>query len=108
MNKLHIKVGDMVAVRCGKDKKKRGRVLAVSRIEKKAIVQGVMIVKKHVKPRKVGDDSGVIETESALYACKLQLVCPSCDKATRVRHKIGENGKKIRVCKKCGKEISSN
>ena len=107
MNKVHIKVGDMVSVRCGKDKKKRGRVLAISKREKKAIVQGVMVVSKHVKPRKVGDESGIVKTESALYTCKLQLVCPSCDSATRVGHRINDDGKKIRFCKKCNKEISS-
>ena len=107
MSKLHIKVGDMVAVRCGKDKKKRGRVLAVSKREQKAIVQGVMMVSKHVKPRKVGDESGIIKTESALYACKLQLVCPHCDAATRVGHRFDDNGKKVRFCKKCDKNIIS-
>ena len=83
---------------------KTGKVLEVSPKEGKAIVEGINIVKKHAKPRKAGDPSGIIETESAIYVSKLMLVCPKCSKATRVGHKIND-GKKVRVCKKCGAEI---
>ena len=60
------------------------------------------MVSKHVKPRKAGDPSGIIKTEAAIYASKVQLVCPKCGKATRVGHKIYADGKKDRLCKKCG------
>ena len=70
--------------------------------EDKVIVEGINVVKKHVKPRKAGDPSGIIETEAAIYACKVQLVCPKCGEATRVGHKIYADGKKDRLCKKCG------
>lgn len=102
---LNIKVGDQVLVRSGKDRKKRGRVLAISIKENKALVSGVMIVSKHVKARKVGDQSGIVRTESAINCCKLQLVCPNCDSPTRVAHRFDENGTKFRVCKKCRKDI---
>ncbi len=104
MNKLHIKTGDTVILLTGdkKDRKKTGKVLEVSPSEGKVIVEGINIVKKHVKPRKAGDPSGIIETESAIYASKVQLVCPKCGKATRVGTKIYEDGKKDRMCKKCG------
>ena len=104
MNKMNIKVGDTVVILTGddKDRGQTGKVLEVSPKEGKVIVEGRNIVKKHVKPRKAGDPSGIIETESAIYASKVQVVCPKCDKPTRVGHKIAEDGAKERVCKKCG------
>ena len=104
MSKLHIKTGDTVVLLTGdaKDRKKTGKVLEVSPSEGKVIVEGLNKVKKHVKPRKAGDASGIIETEGAIYACKVQVVCPKCNKPTRVGVKINEDGSKNRVCKKCG------
>ena len=67
-------------------------------------MEGVNVATKHQKPRKQGDEGGIIKVETPIYASKVQLVCPKCGKATRVGHKI-ENGKKTRVCKKCGAEI---
>jgi len=61
-------------------------------------------VSKHVKPRQMGEPGGIIKAESALYADKVQLVCPKCGKPTRVGHVI-EGDKKLRVCKKCGKSF---
>ena len=107
MNNMFVKTGDTVVLLTGDEKYrgKKGKVLAVSPKEGKVIVEGINIVKKHVKPRKAGDPSGIIETEGAVYASKVQVVCPKCDKATRVAHKIDENGNKTRVCKKCGAEL---
>ena len=107
MNNMFVKAGDTVVLLTGdeKDRGKKGKVLAVSPKEGKVIVEGINVVKKHVKPRKAGDPSGIIETESAIYASKVQVVCPKCGKATRVGHKIDENGNKSRVCKKCGAEL---
>ena len=96
-----IKKDDMVIVIAGKDKDKTGKVLSVK--DGKVIVEGVNVVSKHVKPRKMGEAGGIIKAESALYADKVQLICPKCGRPTRVGHII-ENGKKFRVCKKadCG------
>ena len=107
MNNMFVKTGDTVILLTGDEKYrgKKGKVLAVSPKEGKVIVEGINIVKKHVKPRKAGDPSGIIETESAINASKVQVVCPKCDKPTRVAHKIDENGNKTRVCKKCGAEL---
>ena len=104
MNNLFVKTGDTVVLLTGDDKYrgKEGKVLAVSPKEGKVIVEGINVVKKHVKPRKAGDPSGIIETEAAIYASKVQLVCPKCGKPTRVGHNIYADGKKDRVCKKCG------
>ena len=101
---MNIKTGDTVKLLTGSKKyrEKTGKVKAVSPKEDKVIVEGINVVKKHVKPRKAGDASGIIETEAAIYASKVQLVCPKCGKPTRVGHKIYADGKKDRVCKKCG------
>ena len=98
MSKVHVKSGDTVAVISGKDRGARGKVMAVSPKEGKVIVEKVNVVKKHVKPRRQGEQGGIIEAEAALYACKVQLVCPKCGRPTRVGHVI-ENGKKMRACK---------
>ena len=104
MSKMNIKVGDTVKILTGddKDRNQTGKVLEVSPTEGKVIVEKHNIVTKHVKPRKAGDPSGIIETESAIYACKVQVVCPKCNKPTRVGTKVYEDGKKDRMCKKCG------
>ena len=100
MNKVHVRTGDEVIVINGKDRGKKGKVLEVSPSEGKVIVEGVNVVSKHVKPRKMGEQGGIIKAESALYADKVQLVCPKCGQATRVGHE-GKGKEKVRVCKKC-------
>ena len=107
MSKMNIKTGDTVIILTGDDENrgKTGKVLEVSPKEGKVIVEGLNMVKKHVKPRKAGDPSGIIEAESAIYASKVQVVCPKCKKPTRVGHKIYADGKKDRICKKCGETI---
>ena len=104
---MNIKTGDTVIILTGNDENrgKQGKVLAVSPKEGKVIVEGLNMVKKHVKPRKAGDPSGIIDAESAIYASKVQVVCPKCKKPTRIGHKIYEDGKKDRICKKCGETI---
>ena len=106
MSKMNIKVGDTVKILTGddKDRNQTGKVLEVSPTEGKVIVEKHNIVTKHVKPRKAGDPSGIIQAESAIYACKVQLVCPKCKKQTRVGHKTVD-GKKVRVCAKCKAEF---
>ena len=104
MNKIHVKTGDSVVILSGKDKGKRGKVLAVSPKEGKVIVEGCNVATKSVKPRRQGEAGGIVKAEAAMYSCKVALVCPKCDKLTRVAHKI-EDGKKIRVCKHCGAEL---
>ena len=102
MNTLHVKTGDTVVVLSGKDKGKQGKVLAPSPKEQKVIVEGLNMVTKHVKPRRQGDTGGIVKAEGAMYACKVQVVCPKCKKPTRIGHKIAEDGAKERICKKCG------
>ncbi len=106
MSKMKIKTGDTVIILTGNDENrgKTGKVLEVSPAENKVIVEGLNLVSKHVKPRKAGDPSGIIKAESAIYASKVALVCPKCSKQTRVGFAV-EEGKKVRICKKCKKSI---
>ena len=103
--KVHVKAGDNVLMLSGKDKGKKGKVLAVSRKEGKIIVEKLNLVTKHAKPTKMGQEGGRIKVESAVYACKVQLVCPACGEGTRIAHTISEDGTKKRMCKKCKKAI---
>ena len=102
--KLHVKTGDMVIVISGDDKGKTGKVVEVSPKEGKVIVNGVNLVKKHVRPRPPKEAGGILEVEGAMYASKVQLYCEKCKKATRAAHKI-DGDKKTRVCVKCGAEL---
>ena len=113
MNNLHVKTGDNVMVISGKDKGKTGKVLQTSPKEGKVIVEGLNMVTKHVKPRRQGEQGGIVKAEGAIYACKVMPVCPKCGKATRVAHRVteveredGSKKKKIvRVCKRCKADI---
>lgn len=104
IKKVHVKTGDQVVILNGRDKGQKGKVIAVSPKEGKVIVEGRNMVSKHVKPRKAGDQGGIVKGESAIYACKVQLVCPRCKRPTRVGHSI-EGAEKVRSCKKCGETI---
>ena len=104
MNKMSIKKDDLVVVLSGKDKGKQGKVLGTVPSEAKVVVEGINMVTCHVKPRKQGETGGIVQREAAMYASKVQVVCPKCNKGTRIAHKI-ENGKKTRVCKHCGAEL---
>ena len=104
MEKLHIKKDDTVVVLSGDSKGVKGKVIATSPEEGKVIVEGANIVSKHTKARRQGEKSQIVKTEGAIYACKVQLVCPKCNKGVRTAVKV-VNGKKVRVCTKCGAEI---
>ena len=101
---MNVKKGDSVIVLYNKDKGKQGKVLGTVPSEAKVVVEGINMVTCHVKPRKQGETGGIVQREAAMYASKVQVVCPKCNKGTRIAHKI-ENGKKTRVCKHCGAEL---
>ena len=111
MAKLHIKKGDIVQVISGDDKfrivegkemgVKKGEVIAVSPDEEKVIVKDANIIHKHVKPRRQGEAGGIVDAEGAIYACKVALYCPKCDKGVRT-HVVMDGDKKVRACTKCG------
>jgi large subunit ribosomal protein L24 len=101
---MKIKKGDNVLVLSGNDKGKTGEVLEIIPKTQKIIVKGINIRKKHVKPRKAGEEGGIIASEFPIHISKVNVVCPKCQKATRVGYVI-ENGEKVRVCKKCGAKL---
>ena len=103
-NKLHVKKDDTVLILSGDDKGKQGKVLAVSPKEGKVIIEGRNMVTKHVKPRRQGEQGGIVKAEGAIYACKVMPVCPKGGKPTRVGHSV-KDGKNVRICKKCGAEL---
>ena len=105
MKKMSIKKGDVVVVLSGKDKGKQGAVLEVMPKESKVVVESVNVVTRHQKARRQGEQSGIVKKEAPIYACKVQRVCPKCNKPTRPAHKLLADGKKVRICKKCGAEI---
>ena len=105
MEKLHVKKDDTVVVLSGDDKGKKGKVLEVSPKEGKVIVKGVNIVTRHVKPRKQGDQGGIVKVEGAMYACTVQLYCAKCDKGVRAKSSVDEDGKKVRLCAACGAKL---
>ena len=101
---MRIKKGDNVQVLSGNDKGKTGEVLEVIPKTNKIIVKGINIRKKHVKPRRQGEEGGIIPTECAIHASKVNVVCSKCGKPTRVGFTV-EKDQKVRVCKKCGAKI---
>lgn len=101
MAKMNVKKGDQVEVLSGKDKGKRGEVIVGFPSEGKVVVRGVAVVKKAQRPTQANQQGGIVEKEAAIDVSNVALVCPTCGKATRVGH-AEEDGKKVRVCKKCG------
>ena len=102
MAKLNVKKGDKVVVLSGKDKGKEGVILRAMPSEGKVVVEGVAVVKKAVRPNPQNQQGGIVKQEAAIDASNVMLICPSCGKPSRIGHDVDENGKKVRVCKKCG------
>ena len=101
---MRVRKGDNVQILSGNDKGKTGEVLEVIPKMQRVIVKGINVRKKHVKPRKQGEEGGIIPVECSIHSSKVNVVCPKCNKATRVGV-IKEGKEKIRVCKKCGNKI---
>lgn len=98
---MKVKKNDNVVVLAGKDKKKTGKVLAVMPKANRVVVEGVNVQSKSKKARTANETSQIIKKEGAIDASNVMVICPVCNKATRVAH-AEVNGKKARVCKKCG------
>jgi large subunit ribosomal protein L24 len=103
-----IKKGDTVEVIAGKDIGERGEVLRVLSGERRVVVSQVNIAKKHQRPQQAGRGQiqpGIIEFEAPLDLSNVMLVCTQCDKRTRVGFRVNDEGRKVRVCRKCGADI---
>ena len=88
----------------GKDRGRTGKILRVLRVRERVVVDGVNMLKRHVRPRRQGQKGEVIQFASSVHVSNVELVCGSCGKATRAGYRL-EGEKKIRVCKKCGSAI---
>lgn len=102
---LHVKTGDRVIVTAGKDKGKTGNIKKSLPSEHKVVVEGVNMITKATKANPAyGIQGGLIKKEAPLDSSNVMIVCPSCEKPTRIAHKIVD-GKKVRICKKCGEQL---
>ncbi len=101
---MKLRKGDTVKVLSGNDKGKTGEILEIIPKTEKIVVKSINIRKKSVKPRRQGEQGGIIPSEASIHSSKVALVCPKCGKATRVGYSV-EKDEKVRVCKKCGAKI---
>ena len=102
---LGLKKNDTVSVITGEEKGRKGRVLSVDLQKNRLLVESLNMIKKHMKPNKQFSQGGIIDREAPIRRSNVMLVCPKCDKPTRIGNTVLENGKKVRSCKKCGEVI---
>lgn len=103
-SKIKLRVGDTIIVNSGVEKGKKGKILEVLRADNKIIAGGINIRTKHVKPRKQGEESGILKVESPINISKVNYFCDKCDKGVKLGI-IVKDKKRIRICKKCSTEI---
>jgi large subunit ribosomal protein L24 len=103
--KIRLKKGDTVVVRAGKYKGKTGKVVMTHPTENKVTVEGINIIKKHVKPNRANPQGGIVEMTKPMWVSKVAIVDPATKKPTRIGYKLDAKGDKSRVFKKSGKEI---
>jgi large subunit ribosomal protein L24 len=103
--KIRLKKGDTVVVRAGKYKGKTGKVTATHPGENKVTVEGINIVKKHIKPNQQNPQGTILEVTKPIWVSKVAIVEPSSRKPSRIGYRVDKDGKKVRVFKKTGKEI---
>ena len=102
---MRIRKGDRVIVRSGKYKGHRSEVVRAMPDERKVVLEGVNVAKRHTKPTAGTYQGGIIDKFMPIPVCTVSLVCPSCGEATRVGARVDDQGRKVRVCKKCGAEL---
>lgn len=102
---IKIRKGDKVAVISGKDKGKTGKVVRSLPAFEKVVVEGINVRKKHIRPKKEGQKGQIVQMPSPVNVSNVKIICPKCEKPSRVGSKILKDGRKIRTCKKCGEEV---
>ena len=105
MAKMNIKKGDKVKVLAGKDKGAEGIVIASNPSAQRVTVEKVNMMKKAMRPTQANPEGGIATVEAPIHVSNVMVICPECKQPTRVSHRVNEAGKKVRVCKKCGKDI---
>lgn len=103
--KMHVKKGDKVKILSGKDKGKEGVILRSIPQKQRVVVEGANMMKKAMHPTQANPQGGISTMEAPIHVSNVMLVCPNCNQASRVSKRTNEAGKKVRVCKKCGKDI---
>ena len=106
--KLHVKKGDKVVVLSGKDKGKEGKIVEALPKKGKVVIEGLNKVKRHTKPSQKAPQGGIIVKEAPIASAKVMLVCPACDKPTRIKKSQQASGSFVRACKKCGEVIDKD
>lgn len=104
-HKVHIRKDDFVEVITGRDKGKRGKVLRVHTDAGRIVVEKINMIKRHTRPGRITQQGGIIEREGKIHASNVMLVCTRCDRPVRIGKKILEDGKKVRVCRRCGDAV---
>ena len=104
---MNIRKGDTVQIISGNDKGKRGQVLSVVRDKGRVIVEGIRMMKHHVRPTRQNPQGGIVEREASIHVSNLMLVCPNTDRPTRIRKRELDNGKHVRVSVSSGEMIDS-
>jgi len=103
--RMRLKKNDIVVVTSGKDKGKRGKILKIMRDKNRIVVEGINFIKQHVKPSSQHRHGGIVDVEGAIYASKAMIYCPKCDRGVRIGMMFLEDGRKVRVCKRCGEVL---
>ena len=106
-NKCHIKINDKVKVLSGKDRGKIGKVKKLDRKKNRVLVENVNIVKRHLRPSAQHRQGGIVESEASIHLSNVILMCNKCVAPVRIKMKRLEDGKKVRVCRKCSEIIDS-
>jgi len=106
---MNVRKGDTVMVLAGKDRGKRGTVERVERTKRGlgVVVPGLNMAKRHQRPRTRTQQAGILDMPVPIHISNVQVVCPRCNKPTRVGHAVLENGSRVRVCKHCGEQIEA-
>ena len=105
---LNVKKGDTVEVISGKDRGAKGKVILTMPKDARVLIEGVNRIKKHTRittNQRGAQSGGIVTQEAAIHVSNVAVVCPSCDKRTRVGHRVDETGKNVRICRRCGADL---
>jgi len=100
--KIHVKKGDTVVVITGKNAGKKGKIIEVLPKENRVVIEGVNIAKRHTKPTQQAPQGGIVEKEAPIAGSNVMIFCSKCNSPRRINKEILANGKKVRICNKCG------
>jgi large subunit ribosomal protein L24 len=103
--KIHVKKGDLVQVISGKDSGKKGKVLNVNTQKSRVVVEGLNIVKRHTRPTQANPQGGILEMEAAIASSNVMIYCEKCKEPVRINKKFLSDGKKVRICNRCGEQF---